>query len=156
MMNVMGIATAPTHETAVLHVGGLHYASEKARVEHALCARPGVLAVDANPVAQTATVTYDPDRTSVESLTRWIAECGYRCAGESVPGEEHGHGGHGGMSMEAMARDMRNRFLVALAFTLPILLWSSVGTNLLGAAVAALVPHRNTWVLGGHWSSARL
>ncbi len=26
-----------------------------------------------------------------------------------------GHGGHAGMSMEAMARDMRNRFLVAAA-----------------------------------------
>ena len=32
----------------------------------------------------------------------------------------HGHGGHAGMSMEAMARDMRNRFLVALVFTIPI------------------------------------
>ena len=42
--------------TAVLHVGGLHYASEKAVVERVLANRPGVVAVDANPVAQTATV----------------------------------------------------------------------------------------------------
>jgi len=48
----------------------------------------------------------------------------------------HGHGGHAGMSMDAMVRDMRNRFLVALVFTIPIILWSSVGTNLLGSAVA--------------------
>ena len=51
---------------------------------------------------------------------------------------EHAHGahsGHGGMSMEAMERDMRNRFLVALAFTIPIVLWSMVGTRLLGSGL---------------------
>src|SRR6266542_2491975 len=47
-------------ETAVIHVGGLQYASEKAVVEGVLARRPGVLAVDANPVAQTATVTFAP------------------------------------------------------------------------------------------------
>ena len=40
------------------------------------------------------------------------------------------------MSMEAMARDMRNRFLVALVFTIPIVLWSMVGTKLLGTELA--------------------
>jgi P-type Cu2+ transporter len=40
----------------VRHVGGLSSASEKAVVEQVLGRRPGVLAVDANPVAQTATV----------------------------------------------------------------------------------------------------
>jgi Cu2+-exporting ATPase len=48
----------------------------------------------------------------------------------------HGHGGHAGMSMEAMERDMRNRFLVALVFTIPIVLWSMVGTELLGTELA--------------------
>ena len=40
------------------------------------------------------------------------------------------------MSMEAMERDMRNRFLVALVFTIPIVLWSMVGTELLGTELA--------------------
>jgi hypothetical protein len=48
----------------------------------------------------------------------------------------HGHGGHAGMSMEAMARDVRNRFLVALVFTIPIVLWSVVGSELLGTELA--------------------
>ena len=56
--------------TAVIHVGGLHYASEKAVVERALGAHHGVMAVEANPVAQTATVRFDPERTSVEELQR--------------------------------------------------------------------------------------
>jgi Cu2+-exporting ATPase len=49
---------------------------------------------------------------------------------------EHGAGGHAGMSMEAMVRDMRNRFLVALVFTIPIVLWSMAGTSLLGTELA--------------------
>jgi Cu2+-exporting ATPase len=146
--------------TAVLHVGGLHYASEKAVVERVLANRPGVARVEANPVAQTATVEYDPGTTSVEALRQWVEECGYHCAGRSVPGhvcdplaeesrdapahdhaaveradhaDGHGHGGHAGMSMAAMVRDMRNRFLVATLFAIPIALWSPLGEFLFGS-----------------------
>src|SRR5829696_668867 len=160
----MSTATPPAHETTVLHVGGLLYVSEKARVERALSARPGVLSVEANPVAQTATVTFEPAETSIADLQAWVEECGYHCSGQSVPGHVcdpmaepdadehtahdhaateraddahgHGHGGHAGMSMEAMERDMRNRFLVALVFTIPIVAWSMVGTKLLGTELA--------------------
>jgi Cu2+-exporting ATPase len=146
--------------TAVVHVGGLHYASEKTVVERVLANRPGVARVDANPVAQTATVEYDPATTSVEALQQWVEECGFHCAGRSVPGhlcdplaEEardapahddvaaeraehahgHGHGGHAGMSMAEMVRDMRSRFLVAALFAIPIALWSPVGEFLFGS-----------------------
>jgi Cu2+-exporting ATPase len=40
------------------------------------------------------------------------------------PTEVMGHGGHGEMSMAEMVRDMRNRFLVAVAFGAVITLWS--------------------------------
>ena len=143
--------------TAVLHVGGLHYASEKAVVERTLGARTGVVSVEANPVAQTATVVYDPGSTSVDALRSWIEDCGYHCSGRSVPGHVcdpmaevdaahghaagqraedahgHGHGGHAGMSMDAMVRDMRNRFVVALAFAIPIAVWSPLGEWLFGS-----------------------
>src|SRR6266498_5594529 len=147
-------------QSAVLHVGALHYASEKAVVERVLGRLPGVLAIEANPVAQTATVTFDPAQTSVEELTRWVEECGYHCAGRSVPGhvcdplaqaeplapahdhaavaradeaDGHGHGGHAGMSMAAMVRDMRNRFLAALVFAILIAIWSPIGDSLFGS-----------------------
>ena len=146
--------------SAVLHVGGLHYASEKAVVERVLGAQPGVLAVDANPVAQTATVDYDPATTSVEELRQWVEECGFHCAGRSVPGHVcdplaqegddaptrdhaateradhahgHGQGGHAGMSMAGMVRDMRNRFLLAVFFAIPIALWSPLGDSVFGS-----------------------
>ncbi|MGW4591932.1 heavy metal translocating P-type ATPase [Amycolatopsis thermoflava] len=138
-------------ENVVLDVSGLLRASEGNVVDARLRRQPGVLDVAANPVAQTATVTFDPSRASVAGLRRWVQECGYHCAGQSVPNhvcdplEEPGHAGreprspevmeHGdqaGMSMAEMVADMRNRFLVALVFSVPILLWSPIGTEVFG------------------------
>jgi Cu2+-exporting ATPase len=73
------------HVTAVVEVCGVQWATEKARVDAVLGRRPGVLGVEANPVSQTATVTYDPALTSVAELTDWVRDCGYHCRGLSVP-----------------------------------------------------------------------
>nr|WP_106849106.1 heavy metal translocating P-type ATPase [Blastococcus sp. Marseille-P5729] len=175
-----------TPHTTVLQVGGLHWTTSEPVIEKTLLARPGVLSVEANAVAQSATVTYDPDTTSVAELAGWVTECGYHCQGRSVPahvcapmseptsdpqrevgggpahdahrldsvgadahtahagpggGEEvdrsaqavMGHGGHhGGGSVQEMARDMRNRFLVALILSIPITIWSPIGRDVLG------------------------
>jgi P-type Cu2+ transporter len=201
---------AKDRSRAVLDVRGLNWASEKAVVEAVLGRRPGVLEVEANPVAQTATVTYDPRVTSLAELRGWVIECGYHCAGQSVPAhvcdpmaepdppseghaghgaaattipapptgvepvgpatqgghapahadhaapgeavrapeEVMGHGGHAGMSMAAMVADMRNRFLVAAVFSIPILLWSPIGRDVLGFTVAAPFGLRDdVWML---------
>jgi Cu2+-exporting ATPase len=126
-------------------------ASEKAVVESALGRRPGVEEVEANPVAQTATVVYDPSVTSVEKLRRWIADCGFHCAGQSVPdhicdplmepdsaaaeGAVEMPPAHAEMSMAAMVADMRNRFGVAALFSIPIVLWSPIGRDVFGFEV---------------------
>lgn len=161
--------------SVVLHTGGLRFGTEKAVLERVLGRRPGVMAVSANPASQTANVTFDPQTTSVAELRRWVEECGYHCAGQSVPehicdameepavhtGTAHethqteptghavhetamrsphdamGHGGHAAMSMDAMVRDMRNRFMVAAVLSVPILLWSSIGRQVLHFAVPA-------------------
>ena len=161
--------------TAVLEVKGLHWATEKAVVEATLGRLAGVRTVDANSVSQTATVSYDTGETSVAELRRWIEECGYHCAGQSVPGHvchpmeepspdghaphaDHtahaghgggepaalpsphdamGHGGHGGMSMADMVADMRRRFLIAALFSIPVLLWSPIGRDVLNFDVDA-------------------
>ena len=158
------------NRTTVLQVGGLSWATSAAVVEQTLRRRPGVLAVEANALSQTANVTYDPDLTDVAQLSGWVRDCGYHCAGQSVPEhvcdpmaepagtdaaqvhaghEAHegagrsgqdvmGHGGaHGGMSMQDMVRDMRNRFLVAVVLSVPILLWSPIGREVLGFTVPA-------------------
>ncbi|MCC9705552.1 heavy metal translocating P-type ATPase [Streptomyces sp. MNU76] len=180
--------------TAVLDVRGLNWASQQSAVTAVLGRRPGVLDVEANPVAQTATVVFDPRRTSLAELRDRVQECGLHCAGQSVPAHvcdpmaepdppaptatapsapppgvhaghatarpettaaphvhepaapadhaahEHeeatpsphevmGHGGHGAMSMAAMVADMRNRFLVAAVFSIPIVIWSPIGED---------------------------
>jgi len=152
-------------ESTVLDVHGLNWASSTAVVEATLLRRPGVRSVEANAVNQTATVGYDPATTSVAELARWVQECGFHCAGRSVPnhvcdpmsepnhdtaGAQHAHdaapgrtpqetmghgGGHAGMSMDHMVRDMRNRFLVALALSIPIMLWSPMGRDMFGFTV---------------------
>jgi len=196
-----GLASAGKVATTVLHVGGLGWASEQAVLERVLGRRPGVRLVEANPVAQTATVTFDTGQTSVAELRRWVQECGFHCAGQSVPShvcdpmaepdppraqpamavsgeappavsavaeipaadggremaaeragpsahEMMGHGGAAGMSMAAMVRDMRNRFLVAAVFSVPILLWSPIGRDVLGFNVAAPFGLRDdVWLL---------
>jgi Cu2+-exporting ATPase len=169
----MSDVISPQLQTAVLHVGGLHYGSEKAVVEQVLGRRAGVRSVEANPVAQTATVVYDPESTSPETLRDWVRACGYHCAGQSTPGHVcdplvapdhgphddeataraddahgHGHGGHAGMSTASMVRDMRNRFFVALLFTIPIVLWSGVGSGLIGSRLGTPFGiGRNWWLL---------
>jgi Cu2+-exporting ATPase len=153
----------PDVATAVLHVAGQFRASEKAVVEAALGRNRGVVSVEANPVGQTATVRYDPSVTSVAELRRVAERCGFECAGCNAPGclcdplqepgqpehahdqaaiarahepAGHGEGGHAGHSMVRMAREMRNRFLLALVFTLAILAFSSVGKSVFGQQLA--------------------
>ena len=96
-------------QTTVLEVGGLHWATSESVIERTLLGVPGVLAVEASAVSQTATVTYDPNQTSVAQLVGWVNDCGYHCTGQSVPshtmaepvstdphiGHER-HTGHGG------------------------------------------------------------
>jgi len=53
------------------------------------------------------------------------------------PHEVMGHGGHAAMSMDAMVEDMRNRFLVAAVLSVPILLWSAIGRQVLHFGVPA-------------------
>ena len=171
-------AAGSLEATVVLDVRPIWRGSETAGLEAALARRPGVREVSANPVSQTATVAYDPTETSPEDLGRWVTECGYHCAGRSVPAhlcdagltpqatdskrsgetpphdvalqphhldhgeattrspeEVMGHGGHADMSMAEMVVAMRNRFLVAVVFAVPILLWSQIGRDVFGFSV---------------------
>src|ERR1035437_1066387 len=125
---VMATQVPSSARSVVVELDGLHWASEKYSVEAVLGRRPGVVGVEANPVAQTATATYDPSRTTVEDLAGWVRDCGYHCRGESVPdhlcpmtgpatgardsdssGERSQHEGHPGHDMDAMTTDRIDR-----------------------------------------------
>ncbi|MFD2420336.1 heavy metal translocating P-type ATPase [Amycolatopsis pigmentata] len=168
-----------SRDTVVLDVRGVRWASEQNVVSAVLRRRPGVVEVEPNAVAQTATVTFDPARTSVAALRDWVRDCGYHCAGQSVPGhvcdpmrepglprherpvsgpgeaetspsvgEAMDHGAHAGMSMAAMVADMRNRFLVAVVFSIPIVLWSPIGAAVFGLCLPVPFGWRaDVWML---------
>lgn len=55
----------------------------------------------------------------------------------SSPHDAMGHGGHAGMSMDAMVADMRRRFMVAALLSIPILLWSPIGRDVINFSAAA-------------------
>jgi Cu2+-exporting ATPase len=94
------------------------------------------------------------------------------------PSHEAPHEGHGGMSHDmsdptmaaAMERDMRDRFFVALALTIPVVLLSPLAVNTFGIELIASVDARNWlmlalsapivwyagWIfIGGAWTSLR-
>jgi Cu2+-exporting ATPase len=171
----MSTAQEPSYATVVLHVGNQYRGSEKLVAEKALRSCAGVITVTANPAAQTATVTYDPQLVSVERLRRLVTHSGFECAGCNVPGcccdplqeptspqpalddaavtrahdpAGHGDGGHSGHSMAGMAVQMRNRFLLSALFTLAILAWSEAGESVFGTSLATpLGLERNVWLL---------
>ena len=158
-------------KTVNIEVGGLLSALSARGVEKQLTKLTGVKKAEVNYVAGSATVVYDETAIDLKAIKARVHECGYHCAGESMPkhvcvpedppaaavashaaqvhdahGEhkepqdhaehaapgkadamahEMGHGG--GMDMQAMVRDMRNRFWVCLIFTIPIFIYSPMG-----------------------------
>src|SRR5215211_8850294 len=73
--------------------------------------------------------------TAMRASTRRGEHEAHTAAAEEAvrtPHEVMGHGGHGAMSMAAMVADMRNRFLVAALFSIPIVVWSPIGTDVFG------------------------
>ena len=136
-----------------LEVKGVFEGLDHLAVEKRVAALPGVYHAHANPASGSVTVHYDAAATSEAALSQAVRDCGYHCRGEMQPdhvcklAEPHAHAGHGaqpgmkdqmahemghgaGMDMAGMVRDMRNRFVVCLAFTIPLFLWAPMGLPL--------------------------
>ncbi len=129
-------------------------------VERILGQMPGVHHVQTNAVDGTTLVHYDEARVTPEALKAAVTDCGLVCqngapahptapmdqmdhaahAGhEAAPAgamDHSAHGGHAGMTMADMARDMRQRFFVALALTIPIFLYSPLASEVVGLTLA--------------------
>ncbi len=140
-------------QAATFEVKGLFEALDHLGVERRIAAISGVQHAHANPASLSVTVHYDGNVTNERALREAIRDCGYHCRGEMVPthvckfseadphaahakhaaqpgakdemAHEMGHGA--GMDMAGMVRDMRNRFVVCLAFTIPLFLFAPMG-----------------------------
>ncbi len=120
-----------------------------ARVAGASAAPAGLAPAPAAPAEGPSTTTaaeaIAPGRAAAEHGAAPMAHAavGSGATGHAAMGHgatDHGAMGHGGMAHDmsdpkmalAMERDLRNRFLVALALTIPTVLYSSLGATLLG------------------------
>ena len=139
-------------KTATLDAGGMLSMLDYQAVEKQLGRMPGVQRATASIASNSATVEYDETITSVAALKDKINECGFHCTGQIMPkyvcelrpgmpaaaqppaaptahdmAHEMGHGA--GIYMQAMVRDMRNRFWISLVFSVPIFAYSPMGMD---------------------------
>ena len=133
----------------VLEAGGLLGGSSAPALDTFLRRQPGMHRAESNFLNGTVTVAYDESMISQATIERLIKECGLHCRGEAVPkhvgaphtgalpaGEmaqmahEMGHGA--GMTMDAMVRDMRNRFWVTFVLGLAVTLYSPLASQVFG------------------------
>lgn len=141
----------------VLEAGGLLRGSSAPALDAFLRRQPGIHRAESNYLNDTVTVAYDEAVISQADIERLIKECGLHCRGEVVPKHlcapaPHEHGatppgemtqmahemGHGGgMTMEAMVRDMRKRFWVTFVLGLAVTLYSPIGSDVLGLKLRA-------------------
>lgn len=135
---------------AVFESGGLLRGSSAPALEAHLRRHPGIHRVEANYMSDTATVMYDEKAVSEHEIKNMIEECGYHCRGVALPrhicepepekekispeaarmAHEMGHAP--GEDMEAMARDIQNRFLLTFALAIAVTLYSPLVSDYLG------------------------
>ncbi len=116
-------------------VGGMLTAGCGRTLEKTIAALPGVRSVAANVANASLRVVFEGGKLPEGAVPEAIRRCGFEChTGEASPGQHTGiesHDAHAGMhhgtDLHAAARDMRRRFLVALAFAIPIFIWSPMG-----------------------------
>jgi Cu2+-exporting ATPase len=122
--------------TALIEISlaNCHDASELAGIERLLAESTGVRQVHLERTRGVAHVEIDPTRTSLDALRAELRRAWYQCACASVAVEspsEHrhapdAHAGHGAH----MVRDMLRRFIGSAILTVPIVLYSPLGTSL--------------------------
>ena len=143
------------------------------RMQYEMPAHAGHPAAPAQPAAQSAPALHTPAPPAAPPPMDHGAHSGH--AGHAAPSAtaappaslDHGahsgtptgqaaggHGGHGGMDHDmsdpgmaaAMERDMRNKFFLALALTIPTILYAPLGQTLLGGSLPTFGLDRN-WIL---------
>ena len=104
----MAVATPNRIE---LEIGGMTCASCAARVEKKLSKLDGVVLANVNYATEIASVAYDPGHVRVPDLVRTVETAGYTAA---LPSDTD--------AKTDLVRPLRNRLLVSLALTFPLLL----------------------------------
>jgi P-type Cu2+ transporter len=117
-----------------------HDATDLEGIERLLAGAPGVRGVHLDRTRAVAHVTIDSQGTSAVALHDALRRAGYECvcqpAAVEAPAEHHhapdAHAGHGAH----MVADMLRRFIGSAILTVPIVLYSPLGTSLFGRELA--------------------
>src|SRR2546422_464644 len=117
-----------------------HDADDLTGIERFLSNAPGVQGVHLDRTRAVAHVTIDPQATNAAALHEALRRAGYGCVCQEAVVEtpaEHrhapdAHAGHGAH----MVQDMLRRFIGSAILTLPIILYSPLGTSLFGRELA--------------------
>ena len=133
---------AATGETCEFDIAGMTCASCVMHIEGDLSKKEGVSEALVNFANETGRVTYDPDKISPEEIVETVKKAGYTATikddgshgdGEMGHGEmDHGkmghdmpkgedHSAHAGTESSKHVQDRRNRFLLSLVLSIPIL-----------------------------------
>lgn len=135
MKQRFSVATGDSGVASVeIGLANCHDAIELAGIERFFGDVPGVKGVHLDRTRAVAHVTIDPQVTSAAALHEALRRAGYRCvcqkAAVEAPAEHQhapdAHAGHGAH----MVRDMLRRFIGSAVLTLPIVLYSPLGTSL--------------------------
>ncbi len=136
-------------ERCDLTITGMHCASCVGRVEKAIQRVPGVHDVTVNLLAERAAVTFDRNQTRPEDVITAVNEAGYNASmahldhfeptSDTAPTLLTHH--------STEAQELRRRFLIALALTIPVLVMG-MGPHL------GLFPMR--WTMQSWWNWAQL
>ena len=120
----------PTTDEWTFAIGGMHCASCVGRVENALARAPGVLEARVNLATERASVVVDPSVANEPGLEAAVASAGYTARRAELDPT------HGAEEMRReRARNVaywRNRLIVGVAFTLPLILLGSLPPRALG------------------------
>jgi len=125
--------SAAERRTALLYISGMSCAACVSKIETALLGQSGVVTASVNLVSGVASVVYDPARVTPGEIAAVISDTGYPAR------EAHADQAANNPSHELTTTGWK-RFLVALAFTLPLM-------------VLAMVPG-TPWVTTLQWALA--
>ncbi|TCS59047.1 Cu+-exporting ATPase [Primorskyibacter sedentarius] len=128
----------------VLNVASMSCASCVGRVDKALSAVPGVLAVNVNLATETARVTFLEGAVDLEGLLRAAQEAGYPAtvAEASATGSQTAR-------KEEEAQGLRRRVVIAAALALPVFLLE-MGSHVIPgmhALIGRSIGHQSSWLI---------
>jgi Cu+-exporting ATPase len=117
------------NQKTTLKVGGMDCSSCAAVIEHNLKKKKGVASANVNFATEKAYLEFNPEEIKVDDIKKEIKDLGYSATSEEEEMEMENMKGMKGMDMhdhskmqkESEVKHLKNRFLLALVFGLPVI-----------------------------------